>query len=523
MSRSIVAVGLVVTGLLVAACGTRSIGSWGLPDAAPADANGDTDRPLDGPARDGGLATADSSPGADTASPDSSLTVDAPPSDLSRAPDTRSADSSPVADTAPPDLPFGADGSNTDARFGADAAIPDLPAAADAQVRDRALTADTRALDGLAKTDANTEDAPMPDGPTTDSPFRVDEPTPDQTLAGTAGPESQDAPDDGGPVCPRTSERPERLARWEPPEQPGVHIASIAYATNMAVTFVGMTNGAVFHAGDGTAEAPSWSRIDDVTMPGAPSLPNLAVSGIVTEPTAGKDVWVTFFGGPEGFGHKVWKTATGGQFWEELTGSPGENIWSLSLNPLDPDVLYAVTTGQSVVTEDAGLSERIRRSTDRGVTWGWWGPDERDLHTLGTNTTAVGYDPNQASPRGLRIWTGDTTGGLWVSSAPDPARIDSVRTWAAAGPGTPARTVNHLSVVVDGGGEHVAAAYRSWASDGIWLSDDGGQTWRNGHGACLPSAVVVYSVTINPRYPTTLYAFTSAGALRSDDGGTTWW
>jgi hypothetical protein len=83
--------------------------------------------------------------------------------------------------------------------------------------------------------------------------------------------------------------------------------------------------------------------------------------------------------------------------------------------------------------------------------------------------------------------------------------------------------VNHLSVLADGEGEHVVAAYESKASDGIWMSDNGGKTWRNGHGQGLPVDVVIYSVSINPRYRSTLYAFTSAGAFRSDDGGASWY
>jgi len=56
-------------------------------------------------------------------------------------------------------------------------------------------------------------------------------------------------------------------------------------------------------------------------------------------------------------------------------------------------------------------------------------------------------------------------------------------------------------------------------SGGIWISSDGGATWRN----TLSRDQYVYDVTIDPRNPETLYACGfSSSAWRSTDRGETW-
>lgn len=370
------------------------------------------------------------------------------------------------------------------------------------------------------------------DGGGEDSPVEQSQPDSNDGVSGRDGPGGDDA--DSGADVPPPPSRPPEVAAWEDDRKltPGARITFMALANDRVLA--GTTAGDVVTASDWREDVPLWLRADNFMVSGASAfqLPNLPVAGLVSSPSDGLTIWVGFFGA-DLIGHKVWWTQKGGQTWIELTASPVEDVRSLSINPLNPAVLYAVTTS------------RLLRSTDQGANWRWWTPDESDPHVNGNCVTAGcqgsgsdgGIDggtdaqvPDSGNVSAVafaaepgRVWTGHLGGAVWVSSVPCRVQNASECTWEPAGAGTPATQVNHLSVVVDSAGEHVALACASSNADGVWLSDDGGQTWRNAHGAGLPAVVTVFSVSINPRFPTTLYAFTSAGAFRSDDAGATWW
>jgi hypothetical protein len=537
MNRLRNAAATVMAASLTVACGPRSLGSLGKTEPST-DAG---QRTSDGAeahdmaalwdvARDAPMN--DTPPGAKDATMMDVLTaVEASAGDRSFLPELWAADRPlpSIFDVPVADVPLAAEVGPLDLAWVEGPLVADAEPLDLARI-DRPLVADAESLD-LARADgplvAEREPLAWIDGPLVADaePVNIasvkDALGADRPLAVDAAPVAVDSAADSS--CGYHAYRPEVLVGWEPvPSASEARITTIARAKDGSPFWVGFTNGDVY-MGDGSGSNPYWTKVDDVRFPSAPSLPNLAVSALVVSPQDGQSIWAAFFGAPEGFGHKVWHTSMAGQSWTELIKSPGESIWSLSLNPLDSRFLYLVTTGNDAPGTDAGVTANLYRSADSGETWSWWIPDGNDLHTNGSNLTAIAFDSGDDPSRGMRIWTGDRAGGIWVSNRPDPSRGDSVRTWAMAGGGTPERTVNHLSIVVDSTGEHLAAAFRSWAADGVWLSDDGGSTWRNGHGACLPSLAVIYSVTIHPLVSSTLYAFTSAGAFRSDDGGATWW
>jgi hypothetical protein len=66
----------------------------------------------------------------------------------------------------------------------------------------------------------------------------------------------------------------------------------------------------------------------------------------------------------------------------------------------------------------------------------------------------------------------------------------------------------------------VYAAFASYnGAGGLWKSIDGGASWRK----LFPTSPTnVYTVAINPRSPSTVYAGTESGLARSTDGGENW-
>jgi hypothetical protein len=316
--------------------------------------------------------------------------------------------------------------------------------------------------------------------------------------------------------------------RWEPtPGKAGERITYITHSTSYY--WVGFTDGEVFSAPRDDRNPPYWTRMDGndrVGLP-VPRLPKQRIAALVPVPKNYEGaMWIAFSDiANDRAGHKVWLTATGGRTWTEMGNSPYDNVWSLSSNPLIGDTNKAVLC---LVTEPAVVGTVVRgdlrRSIDGGAQWEWpTGPDEHDLETMnGTNISAIGFDVDSDA-----IWTGHQDGSIWVSRDATLSATD--RKWERrddgdrdAGNVMPARTVNHLSVVIANTQEYVAAAFISTQSDGVWLSDDGGDSWRNVHGKEWPASMVVYSVTINPAYPSTLYAFTSEGTFYSDNLGESW-
>ncbi len=167
-----------------------------------------------------------------------------------------------------------------------------------------------------------------------------------------------------------------------------------------------------------------------------------------------------------GFGRGVFKSADGGKSWNlQNEGLPKKEpfAWRLAQGP--DRALYVVLARRS---EDGSFGSAgdgaVYRSTDGAAHW------NKITLPMGVN-----------GPNGLAVDPGDP-GRLYLAA------------WG--------RTST----------EHAL-------SGGIWVSADGGHTWRN----TLSKDQYVYDVTIDPRHPDTLYACGfSSSVWRSDDRGETW-
>ncbi len=63
--------------------------------------------------------------------------------------------------------------------------------------------------------------------------------------------------------------------------------------------------------------------------------------------------------------------------------------------------------------------------------------------------------------------------------------------------------------------------YMSTISDGVFVSNDGGENW--GIGNIGLTSLEIYSLAIDPQMPGTLYVGTAdSGVFKSDDGGWSW-
>jgi photosystem II stability/assembly factor-like uncharacterized protein len=278
-----------------------------------------------------------------------------------------------------------------------------------------------------------------------------------------------------------------------------------------------------------------------------------------------------YFGTPGG---GVWKTTNAGQTWAPMFDRTGmASIGALAIAPSDSRILYAGTGEET-------RGDGVYKSTDGGRSWTNVGladthyigsivisatnPDDVVVGAIGDRT------PSQArgvfrTTNGGRTWTkvlfvDDTAGCPSVVAAPDAPRIlfatlypasgvrgaslaapivagqpepapgappftraaavftstDGGGTWtrlAAKGLDSPPVGRQALAVVAKSGGRVVLAGLR----DGLYRSEDGGQTWAR---ANRDPRIEPVGVIADPSNPDLVYV-TQTALYRSTDGGRT--
>ena len=238
---------------------------------------------------------------------------------------------------------------------------------------------------------------------------------------------------------------------------------------------------------------------------------------IVIHPQNSRIIWA---GGATG---GIWKTTDGGQSWEPLTDfMPVLIVNSLTIDPLNPDVLYAGTGEQTQNWRGAG----IFKTTDGGATWtqlpATTGPDFYFVNKLAVSaSTRWVY---AATDTGL--WASADGGATWSQSM--PAGLGGPNTTSNGGLNsgcydlaiTPGQANDAVFAVCHPSVGSIYAVYRNSdaAGSGAWqqvLSDP--SMWYT-------------ALAISPSLPSTVYAIavtnaagTYKGALlavyRSQSGG----
>ena len=195
----------------------------------------------------------------------------------------------------------------------------------------------------------------------------------------------------------------------------------------------------------------------------AQGMPQTAATHILLDASSPENARVLYV---TGFGRGVFKTTDGGKSWELRNDGLPETepfAWRLAQGP--DHALYVVLARRS---EDASFGTQndgaLYRSTDAATHW-----------------TRIALPTGVNGPNGIAI------------DPKDPARL-YLAAWGCR-------------------------SSQQATSGGIWISSDGGASWRN----TLSHDQYVYDVTIDPRNPEILYACGfSSSAWRSTDRGETW-
>ena len=242
---------------------------------------------------------------------------------------------------------------------------------------------------------------------------------------------------------------------------------------------------------------------------GVPSQPNLFYVGAVN-------------GG-------VWKTDDAGRTWNPIFDDQStQSVGAIAIAPSDPNIIY-VGSGEGLHRPDLSVGNGIYRSADAGKTWahlglrdGWQIPglsvDPRDPNRLFAAVLGHPYGPSEErgifrSTDGGQTWTrilfkNENTGGSFIELDPSNPDIIYAALWEARqGPWEDNNLFNGTA-------------------GGLFKSSDGGNTWRQLSGG-LPKDLAQINVAIATSNPKRMYASAAAasgplGIYRSDDAGENW-
>lgn len=218
------------------------------------------------------------------------------------------------------------------------------------------------------------------------------------------------------------------------------------------------------------------------------------------------------------------------------TGPPGVNVWSLAIDPVNPDRIYAGTAQEVFVTSDGGVTWVSLPSSPSA--------SELVIDPLSPATTYA------FSQNGLFKTT--DAGHSWTTLAPTPGGFPDILALDPLNPSTiVGATDGGVYRSTDGGGSWSGRSLASrvynlvfssqtpsvlWASDfeggfyypersKLFKSTDQGASWIG--GVVTPIGISWGTLTIHPTNPSTLYAVNElpsvpTGVYRSVDSGANW-
>ena len=247
-------------------------------------------------------------------------------------------------------------------------------------------------------------------------------------------------------------------------------VAVVGEPGNPFVAYVGAASGGVWKTEDGGVH---WQAVFD-------SEPAQAIGALALAPSAHNVVWAgtgeTFFiRSMTALGNGVYRSTDAGRSWQHMGLDSTGRIARIVIHPTNPDIVLVCALGRAYGPQQ---QRGVYRTTDGGRTW----------------IRALFVDPNTGCAD-LAIDPGDPNtlfAGMWQFE---------VKTWHlhSGGPGS-----------------------------GLWVSRDGGATWKRlaGHGLPDPKRLVgKIAVAVAPSNPNTVYALIEdqdPALYRSDDRGNTW-
>jgi photosystem II stability/assembly factor-like uncharacterized protein len=245
-----------------------------------------------------------------------------------------------------------------------------------------------------------------------------------------------------------------------------------------------------------------------------------AIAGIPGDPS-------TYYAGAASGG--VWKSIDAGHHWTPVFDKmPAAAIGALAVAPSQPSTVWAGTGEAWMIRDNDVAGNGIYKSTDAGKTWKLMGlPDSGRIgrilvHPTNANIVfacVLGRSTAPSEDRG--VYRTEDGGAHWqrVLFAGPLAGCSGL----AMDPKNPETMVAGTWQVE----LHTWGEFGGGPQSGVWMSHDGGTTWKKvEHPGLAKDGVGKVDVAIAPSNPNRVYALMQTkdqGSLwRSDDGGESW-
>ena len=204
----------------------------------------------------------------------------------------------------------------------------------------------------------------------------------------------------------------------------------------------------------------------------------------------------------------LYQSDDGGAHWRLLdTPMKGSMVWSMAIDPVDPNVMFAGTGTPS--------KPGIYRTTDAGKTWEQLAVDiAADCPNVGIpRPTGIAIDPTDHR----QVWVGLEVDGVRHS-------IDGGETWTKVNGQIPNQDVHNVLVVAG-----PPKAVFTVVNDDVWRSTDDGKTWEAARAREVFPWHYPRGIAVKPNDPRTVFVTlgdTTPGrigtVMRSRDAGATW-
>ena len=324
----------------------------------------------------------------------------------------------------------------------------------------------------------------------------------------------------------------------KPPEKPKVTTGTEAFFETLKWRNIGPDRGGRSIAAAGSTARPNeyymaavgggiWKTVDGGNnwKPVTDGLVNTGTTGGVAVCEANPDiVWFTTgetqLRGNVMPGNGVWKSADAGKTWTNMGLNDVQNFSRVRINPKDCNSVLVGGFGHYGAPNEA---RGVFKTTDGGKTWA-----KTLYRDAGTGAVDISIDPNNPNIVFAALWeawrkpwgmsSGGPGSGLFKSK-------DGGTTWTeiTRAPGLPATgLVGKIGVAVSPADGNRIYAIVEHADGGVFVSDDGGATWkRTNDSRDLRQRAFYYTrIVADPKLKDRVYVL-NVDFFRSDDGGKT--